>query len=228
MKLLLAFMAFSAGVSIACSATRSATSPTQAADPPTNTQSATPLVNSAMQEKSSCSLSVSQAPVIKGLKLGMLRDEVLSLFPGSREDPELSRQLSAPANKFGSSSFTIKPSKHESGEKFADVSQIVFSLLDGRVWKIYWGFNGPAWPHVDKFVEKFVEGTGLPALDHWQAYVGMDNQLKTLTCVDFDVQVFAGGKGGSLNYVMMQDLEADKNLRERSKPREQASPTPGQ
>jgi hypothetical protein len=227
MKLLLAFMTFSAGVSITCSATRSATSPMQTADPHTNTQSATPLVNGATQEKSSCSLSVSQAPVIRGLKLGMSRDEVLSLFPGSKEDPTLSAQLSAPANKFGSSSFTITPSKYESKENFADVSQIVFSLLDGRVWKMYWGFNGPAWPHVDKFVEKFVEGTGLPALDHWQPYVGMDN-LKTLTCVDFDVQVFAGGKGGSLNYVIMQDLEADKNLRERSKPPEQASPTPGQ
>jgi hypothetical protein len=78
-------------------------------------------------------------------------------------------------------------------------------------------YAGPAYSHVDQFVSKFVEGTSLPPADQWQAYAGMDNQLKILTCKDFEVRVFAGGQGGNLNYVLIRDLEAQKKLEDRRK-----------
>ena len=214
--------------SIACSASRSATSPAQLTNTGSTDQASSAPVNSPVQEKSACGLDMSQAPVLNGLKLGMTADEVLTLFPGSKDDAELRPQLTRPPSPFGVSSFVLKPSKYESRDKFAEVSQISFLLLDGRVSNFTVTYNGPEWSHVDKFVEKFVQGTGLPAADHWQPYSGMDNQLKTLTCADFEVRVFAGGQGGNLNYVLMQDLEADKQVKERKrKAREQASPTPG-
>lgn len=172
---------------------------------------------------------MSQAPTIKGLKLGMTPDEVLALFPGSKEDPEVRASVSRPPNQYGMAGFLIRPSKYENKEEFAEIIQITFTFLDGRVSKMYVGFNGPEWPHVDKFVAKFVEGTNFPGVDQWEAYVGMDTQLKILTCTGFEIRVFAGGPGGNLNYVLVQDLEADKKLKERrKKAREQASPTPGQ
>ena len=181
-----------------------------------------------MQEKATCGLDTSQAPVLNGLKLRMTTEEVLALFPGSKEDAELRPQISRPPSQFGVSSFVLKPSKYETRDKFVEVSQISFHLFDGRVSNFTVGYNGPEWPHVDKFVEKFVEGTNLPATDQWEAHAGMSTQLKTLTCTDFEVRVFAGGQGGNLNYVLMQDLEADKKLKDRKrKAREQASPTPG-
>ena len=65
-----------------------------------------------------------------------------------------------------------------------------------------------------------------PAVDQWDAYVGMDNQLKTLTCSEFEVRAFAGGQGGSLNYVVVKDLVADQKLKDRrAKARAQQSPT---
>jgi hypothetical protein len=159
----------------------------------------------------------------------MTTDEVLARFPGSKDDPELRPSLSPQPSQLGMSSFLIKPSKYENRDEFADVVQLTFTLLDGRVSKMHVGFNGPEWPHVDKFVAKVVEGTTLPPADQWSPYVGLDTQLKMLTCVDFEVRVFSGGKGGNLNYVQVQDLEADKKLKERrKKAREQASPTPGQ
>ena len=150
---------------------------------------------------------------------------MLALFPGSSEDAEVRSALARPASQFGVSGFVIRPDKYQSKEKFAGVTQITFTLLDGRVSSFSVGYNGPEWPHVDKFVAKFIEGTNLPAADAWEAYVGMDTQMKTLKCTDFEVRVFAGGEGGNLNYVLMRDLVADKTLKDRrAKAKEKATP----
>jgi hypothetical protein len=223
---LISIVAFA--VSVGCSASRSAGSPAQVTDSPTSNQSSSPIVSSSAQEKAACPLNISQAPVLNGLRLGMTPEEVLALFPGSKEDAELRRRLSEPPSQFGVSSLMIRPSKYESRDKFAEVSQISFHLLDGRVSNFTVSYNGPEWPHVDNFVAKFVEGTSLPPVGQWQAHAGMSNQSKNLICSDFEVRIFAGGQGGNLNYVLMQDLEADKKLKDRRrKAREQASPTPG-
>lgn len=225
MKLFLGIILTVMGVSVACAGYKSASSPSVATDAAPTTQASNPPAATA-QEKSACGLDISQAPVLNGLKLGMTPDEVLALFPGSKDDPALRASLSNPPGQLGTSSFAIKPSKYDSSEKFAEISQITFSLLDGRVANFSVGYNGPEWGHVDKFVEKFVQGSDLPAPDQWQPYAGMDNQLKTLTCADFEVRVFAGGQGGSLNYVLLQDLKADKTLKERRK-KARATATPG-
>jgi hypothetical protein len=165
--------------------------------------------------KAICDLTMAQVLVINGLGLGMTPEQVMGLFPGSSEDAEVRSSLSRPASQFGVSSFIIRPDKYKSKEKFAGISQITFTLLDGRVSKFSVGYNGPEWPHVDKFVAKFVEGTNLPAADAWEAYVGLDTQLKTLRCEDFEIRVFAGGQGGNLNYVLLVDLAAEQKLKER-------------
>ena len=157
----------------------------------------------------------------------MSADEVLALFPGSQNDAELQSSVSKPANKFGASSFVIQPDKYESKEKFVGISRISVSLLDKRVSGLYFGYNGPRWEHVDKFVTKWVEGTNLPAADQWESQPGMDTQMKTLTCKGFEIRLFAGGQGGSLNYADIRDLDAEKNLNDRAdKASAQASPTP--
>ena len=157
----------------------------------------------------------------------MTADEVLALFPGSKDDAELRSRLSRPASPFGVSGFVIRPDKYESKEKFAGINQVSLNLLDGRLSSFSVGYNGPEYSHVDKFVAQAVEGTSLPPADQWEAYVGMENQLKTLKCKDFEVRVFAGGQGGNLNYVLMRDLEADEKLKDRrAKARANATPTP--
>lgn len=179
--------------------------------------------NSGAQEKTVCSLSVAQVPGIGGFRLGMTVEEVLALFPGSKEDPELRSRLSQPASPLGVSGFTIRPSKYQSKDKFAGISQITFNFLDGRVYTFSIGYNGPEWPNVDKFVSKVIEGTDLPPVEAWEPYPGMD-QLKFLTCTDFEIRVFAGGQGGNLNYVLMSDLVAARTLQERRiKAREKAN-----
>ena len=214
------------GMSIACVPNKSALSSSANANTPINQPSEQPG-NSTEQSNANCSLTMAAAPVLNGLKLGMTPDEVLALFPGSKDDAEVKSILSRPLSPLGVSELVIRPAKFESKEKFTGINQITFSLLDGRVSSFTVSYNGPAYAHVDQFVTKFVEGTNLPPPDQWQAYIGLDNQLKILTCKDFEIRVFAGGEGGNLNYVLMRDLEADKKLKDRrAKAREKASPTP--
>ena len=198
-----------------------ATKPSEAPAAPAQEPSPTP-------DKAVCSFTAAQAPGVGDLKLGMTVEKVLALFPGSGDDPEVRSSLAKPASPLGVSGFTVRPDKYGSKDKFAGVSQIAFTLLDGRVSTFSVGYNGPEWPHVDKFVAKITEGTGLPAADAWEAHVGMD-QLKVLTCTDFEVRVFAGGQGGDLNYVTMSDLMAARTLKERRvKAREKAKQEPKQ
>ncbi len=211
--------------SIACTAYKSAGSaPTLTADTQNQT---TPESSATAQEKVPCTLTLAGAPTISGLRLGMTAEEVLALFPGSKEDSEVHSNLSRPPTQFGQSSFVIRPEKFSSRENFPGINQITFTFLDGRVSSLTFGYNGPEYSHVDKFVAKVVAGTNLPPVDHWEAYVGMDNQLKILACSEFEVRVFAGGQGGNLNYVLVKDLIADKKLKDRrAKARAQQSPTP--
>jgi hypothetical protein len=187
--------------------------------PSLSAQPTTPAVS----DQAPCSLVMNQAPVINGLKLGMTPDQVLALFPGSMEVADVRSALSKPPNQFGESGFTIRRAKDELRENFAGLKQIVVDLLDGHASRYYVGYDGPEYSHVDKFVAKFIEGTNLPAVDQWEAYLGMDTQLKSLKCRDFEIKVFAGGKGGNLNYVDMRDLEAYKKVEERRKKADEKS-----
>lgn len=155
--------------------------------------------------------------------------DVLALFPGSKDDAEVRADLMKPANPLGTSTLLIRSTKYETNGRFEGIKDITLKFLDGRVSGFTAAYNGPEYAHVDMFVKRFVEGTNLPNAAQWEAHTGLDNQLKVLKCAEFEVRVFAGGPGGSLNYVQMQDVEADKKLKERRrKAREQASATPVQ
>lgn len=160
-------------------------------------------------------LSMSQVSDINGLRLGMTKDQVLSLFPGIEEDKEIRASLTRPVGRFGTSSLAIKPGRYNTRKRFDRVSQISVTFLDGRVSTFNIGYDGPVWGHVDEFVTKFAEEARLPGADSWTASEGMSTQLKTLKCKDFDVSVFAGGENVKLNYVVMRDLTAKQRLQER-------------
>ena len=159
----------------------------------------------------------------------MTADEVLAAFPGSKDDPEVQAFLKRPPSPFGVSELFIRASKFQTNGAagVGDVTNIAITLLDGRVYTLHVSYNGPQYAHVDKFVTSFLADKNLPPLDQWQPYVGMDNQLKILNCGEFEVNVFAGGKDGNLNYVLVKDRLADKVLSDRkAKARAQATPAP--
>lgn len=179
------------------------------------------------ESKSNCSLTSAAAPVLEGLRVGMSADEVLASLPGGKDDPDVKSQLTRPVSPLGVSEFSVRADKLQPKEKFANISHFTFTLLDGHVSSINIGYSGPAYTDVDEFVTKFVKGTNLPPVGQWAVFPGMETQMKTLTCKNFEVRIFAGGEGGKQNYVLLSDLEAKKTLKERrAKAREQATPTP--
>lgn len=201
---------------------QSSTSPVSS--PSTFVEPSTQTTNDKAPEKAICSLTAEQLPDVNGLRLGLTAEHVLALFPGSNEDAELRSSLSKPPSPFGVTNFIIKPDRYKSKEKFKGINQITFTLLDGHVLSFSIGYDGPEWPHVDKFVEKFSEGKNLPPADAWESYAGMETQLKTLKCMDAEIRIFAGGPGGNLNYVLVRDVAADRKLKERrAKAREKAA-----
>jgi len=186
------------------------------------------IENTTAQENGPCTLKLARSPAVNGLRLGMTADEVLALFPGSKDDPDLKTRLAMPPGQFGASQFVVHPDKYESRDSFSGISQIVFSQLDGHVFNMYVAYNGPQYSHVDQFVEKVSQQFNLPPVSQWDAFVGMDTTLKTLKCAEFHVEAFIGGKGGSLNHLTVKDLAAEKKLNDRSEKAEAARPTPKQ
>jgi hypothetical protein len=160
-------------------------------------------------------LTLAQAPVIGGLQLGMTIEQVLALFPGSSSDAEVQTSLDRPASPFGVQSLVIKPERYSTTKRVDRVSQITLTFLDGRVSILNVGYDGPSWRHVDEFVAKFSEETKLPGADSWEAYVGMDTQLKTLRCAEFEISLFAGGDNVNINYAQISDKKAQQRVKER-------------
>jgi hypothetical protein len=170
--------------------------------------------------KAICTLPVTQAPNVGGVKLRMSLDEMLALFPGSREDPDVRTALSTPPSQFGVTSFLIHPDRYGSAAKFAGIREITFSLLDGRVSTFNLGYYPLELKHVDEFVTKVAQDFNLPATDAWEPYVGLDNQLKLLKCDGFEISAFSNAQ---VNYVLTKDKIAEQELKNRkAKAREKA------
>lgn len=160
-------------------------------------------------------LSLGQSPVINGLRLGMTPEQILALFPGSKTDEEVLSDLNRPPTRFGVSTFKLRPEKYSSSPRFKGISQFIFTLLDGHVSTLYVGYDGPVWGHVDEFVTEFSEGRNLPAAEDWEPFIGMDTQLKTLNCKEFEISLFANSYAASINYVQVRDLLALRKFNER-------------
>ena len=179
------------------------------------------------KEKAVCGLTVAQSPAVNGLRLGMTVEQVLALFPGSGNDEMIRAEIAQASKRQGLTSFIIQPGNYLSRVLFPGITSINFKFMDGRLYHFQMGYNGPAWKNVDEFVEKFAEGANLPGVDSWNAYVGLDTQLKMLNCQGFEVRLFAGGKGGSLNSVELRDLGAEQTLKDRrTKARAAKNPKP--
>src|SRR5918911_1192618 len=95
----------------------------------------------AAHAQGACTMTLAQAPVVNGLRLGMTRDEVLALFPGIRTDKEMTAELAQPASPLGLSGLLIRPERYSSKAKFAGVSQITLQMIDGRVSDLHVGYN---------------------------------------------------------------------------------------
>src|SRR5205807_2229675 len=100
MKSFIALASFLILVSLACSASKSAGSERVVNQNADIQSESTTNSSNANQEKQPCMLTLTGAPAINGIRLGMTTDELLALFTGSKDDAEV-RASATGVTRFG-------------------------------------------------------------------------------------------------------------------------------
>ncbi len=148
------------------------------------------------QSNSKCSLTPAQAPAIRGIKLGMSTEEIVSLFPGSSQRPEIKKALESsegyPNYGVARLGFQLLTYPTVAKDRFAGIDAVWVTLFDGRVAELrvnYAGLDsrprGAVWPNVDDFIAKLSEAYALPAARDWRQ--GAQN-YKVLECDGLDIE----------------------------------------
>jgi len=131
-----------------------------------------------------CNLKVSNSPSIRGLRLGMTTDQLLDLFPGSRENPKVQSDLTP---YYGRARIDFSYFDYPS-PRFKNVSGVNVVLFDGTVTEVYVSYQGPPWNSVDEMITKVAGALSLPSAENWKS--GGDH-AKALKCDGFDMKVTA-------------------------------------
>jgi hypothetical protein len=150
----------------------------------------------AAQQSSACTLKLSQAPAVRGVKLDMKVDDFLSLFPGSSEHDFIKSQL-AMADvypHFGETSFSVIPANYSTRDQFAGVTDYMVRLFDRRIVGLdvyYESFpRGARWRSADDLIQRFSDSLRLPGPKEWIPEPG--NSRKRLRCDGFEIVVSSG------------------------------------
>lgn len=165
-----------------------------------------------------CKLTLSQAPMIRGIRLGTNVEQTLAVFPGAADDQALRARLSEV--RFGFQSVILSPGKYGSKEKFEGVKSVSVGFLDGQLNFYSVTYDGPEWMSDEQFAAKVAEALNLPALESWRTVQGGMG----LACNGFSVRAQHGGAehGPSISIKNLQ-IDVDKILHERAEePKEKA------
>ena len=174
-----------------------------------------------------CNLSLSQAPVIRGIRLGMKPDEWLKLFPGSAQDEKIKAILDEPPKppRYGMKDVVFpqasgqSQSSYLSREEFSGVQQVFLTLFDNQIVSvlIYYARYpdiGSPWDDVAQLIPIFSETFNLPPVSAWHKH---SNLTAELTCTGFEMTVSAGNQPiiiltskSDFREIIRQRAEADK------------------
>jgi hypothetical protein len=186
------------------------------------------------QNTSKCSLTPAQAPAIRGIKLGMSTEEIVSLFPGSRQRPEIKTALESSEGypNYGVARLYFQPSTYPTvaKDRFAGIEGISVTLFDGRVvelWATYAGRDsrprGPVWPNVDEFIAKLSEAYALPSARDWRQ-VAQDYKVLECSGLNIEATVPIGSGSVSLRATKFFDTSRERAAEDEQKIRREFKP----
>ena len=147
------------------------------------------------ENPSQCTLKLSQAPVVRGVKLGMKAEELLPLFTSDREN-NIKQSLAAGTGypNFGYSNLGFGPSDVINREQFAGITSFYLGVFDGRIISVAVNYErfpkGARWNGHDDLIQKFSDAFHLPGPKGWINDPDQSNRKK-LMCAGFDVYVEA-------------------------------------
>jgi len=149
--------------------------------------------------QSACTLTEANAPGVRGLKLGMSTEQLLTLFPGSTKREEVRDALESAKRSGGSETVYIgfEPRSDVSGSTFAETDSIGVALQKGRVVQFVVQYAGPSWRDIDEWIAKLSETLKLPGAGEWEP--GQDETpSKFLKCRGVEIEAAVQGGGASI------------------------------
>jgi hypothetical protein len=184
-----------------------------------------------------CPLSLSQATELRGFRLGMSLDQVISRFPGliieSGNDSSLKRIelifLDGLSDALNPKDVTNKRDLFKAyinRERFKDfdgVYSIILRFLDDRIFYIRIKYEGQArWTNLDEFTSKISEGLSLPK--GWQRCREDYSDSRKLECSGFRATTKLGNKSDGITpdyfngpELALEDVTAEKKMEQRRK-----------
>ncbi|HEU4794900.1 MAG TPA: hypothetical protein VFT02_04670 [Pyrinomonadaceae bacterium] len=176
------------------------------------TGSQTPSSSSA---GSTCTLTPQQAPEIRGLRLGMSAEQLLTLFPDEANRSRIIEavRISKQPELYGVGNLDLVGNEKDN-PRFSGVNYFSIRLLDERVTSFHIGYKPVEWKSVDQFVTKLSEGLRLPNLP-WER----GNDSSVLKCKGFKLEAYVFQSSGecvvrvmdtSVNQIVEDRKEVDK------------------
>jgi hypothetical protein len=166
----------------------------------------------------SCKLTLAQAPVIRGLRLGMTSDELFAIFPANeREEFDRAQKLKSaelPPN-YGLMYFRFNLSDYATKDRFTGINSLGFALFDGKVASISADYqNSPYFDNTAQLMEIVTRQFGLPEFKGWPGYSEYSRD-PSLSCEGFKVEVRL--YQGRLSSISVTDPEHRKIMEDRRK-----------
>lgn len=165
------------------------------------TKTAEPPKPAPLPTPSNCKLTLAQAPVIRGLRLGMTSDELFTIFPAN-EQTQLDRaqklKSAELAPHFGYASFQFSISEYPTLDGFTGIGLINIGFLDRKVVSIDASyFNAPKYDR-DLALGAIVRQYGFPDYKNWPGYnTYLPNP--SLSCDGFAFRLYGSGNSLSIN-----------------------------
>ena len=153
--------------------------------------------NQITKRQPQCSVPLDRAPSIRGLRLGMSADELLSLLAfnnDSRLPVETALKNAGLAPNYGLATFRLSPrdsTMMEVREKFAGINNFSFTTFDGRLVEIHVTYSRrspdlyPSWT-IDEWTAKISSSFSLPGANYWEP--SSSNDQRTLKCKGLEVE----------------------------------------
>ena len=132
-----------------------------------------------------CTLTREEAPEIRGVRLNMSTEQLMSVFPDETNRRGITDAIarSKQDEAYGMTYVELRPNPASPNPRFENVNFISVTLLDGRVRSFLVSYGGAEWKNTDQFVARLTEGLRLPDWI-WES----TGNAKTVQCNGFRIE----------------------------------------
>ena len=144
-----------------------------------------------------CKFSRATIPALYGILLGRSIEEVVSLFPGSEDEPRVRTALETSKSLKVGSQVSVLINNRVSGKDLSEVKTLFFQFRNRRLFSFTIEYRSPEWASADEFIDKRGELLNLSSADGWEPVVGNARYSKYLICDGVEIRFYAAPAGSS-------------------------------